>query len=90
MTLSYLASFLRPQCGKSRFLEVRTENCILEPRKPMSEDQQGVLLGVTEMPNFVSLSYSSMKRNSVMVTDTIQVGTITNSIVTFQSGSALN
>ena len=30
--------FLRPQCGKSRFLEDSTDNCILEPRKPMSED----------------------------------------------------
>ena len=37
---------LNPQCCKSRFLEDRTKNCILEPRKPMSEDQQGVLLGV--------------------------------------------
>ena len=38
--------FLRPQCCKSRFLEDRTENCILELRKPVSEDWQGVLLGV--------------------------------------------
>ena len=60
LTLSYLASFLRPQCGKSRFLEVRTENCILEPRKPMSEDQQGVLLGVAY---FMTLCQSCLNRS---------------------------
>ena len=30
--------FLCPQCCKSQFFEDRTENCTLEPRKPMSED----------------------------------------------------
>ena len=33
-------------CCKSRFFEDMTKNCTFELRKPMSEDQQGVLLGV--------------------------------------------
>ena len=52
--------FLRPQCCKSQFLEDSTENCILEPREPRSEDLQGVLLGVAF--HFITIKSNSCKQ----------------------------
>ena len=65
--------FLRPQCCKSLFFEDRTKNCILELRKTMSEDQQGVLLGVAARPAMGSaeVAVSEAASNTGIVAATI-------------------
>ena len=65
--IGHILAEISPQCGKSRFLEDSTENSILDPRKPLSEDQQGVLLGVAQ-PNLLLACVILKKQNKQFLT----------------------